>query len=266
MAVRSVMKRPVVGIFGWTNCLRRLQWPIIHRLLDVSDGQVVLDLGTGQMQYAIVFARYDGAYVIAVDLDFRMDRVGEAMGKGVVPLRANGQALPLADRSIDCILMSSLLHMVPEPLQLLTECRRVLKPGGHVVLSVPNHYQFIPVLMRSFAGPLLCQLFGLPRTPEELVRHLNERFHVGGRQGYYSLEELAGLLSTSGFRVVEHEYAPGRFGSLMWELSVLGYVSFGNLAFHLLFLAYPLARLCDILTKSSSGSEHIVKVSPVYEH
>lgn len=256
----------MAAVFGWPNFLRRLQWPTIHRLLDLRNGQTVLDLGAGQMQYAILIARHDGAHVIAADLDLRMDRVDEARRNGVVPLRANGQALPLADGSVDRILMSSLLQMVPGPLQLLRECKRVLKPGGHVVLSVPNHYQFIPVLMKSFAAPVLCRLFGMPRTPGELIRHLNERFHVGGSQGYYSLNELTALLEASGFRIAEHKYAPGRFGSLLWELGVLGYVRFGNLAFHLLFFTYPFARLCDILVKSSVGSEHIVKVSPVDKH
>lgn len=260
------MKRLVAAIIGWPNFLRRLQWPTIHRLLDVRDGQTLLDLGTGPMQYAISLSRSVGAYVIAADLDLRMDLVGEARKDGVVLLRANGLALPLADQSIDCILMSSLLHMVPKPKQLLAECRRVLKPGGHIVLSVPNHYRFIPILMKSFVAPVLCYLFGMPRTNRELIRLLNGRFHVVGPQGYYSLDELVSQLSTSGFRVIEHEYAPGWFGSLLWELGVIAYVRFGNFAFYSLYLTYPLARLYDILVKSSVGSEHIVKISPCYEH
>ncbi len=234
-------------------------------MLNVYEQQVVLDLGAGPMEYAIAVAQHDGVYVIAADLDLLMDRVSTARRHGVVPLQVNGQMLPLADQSIDRILMSSLLHMVPEPLKLLQECHRVLKQDGHVVLSVPNHYQFIPKLMKSFAGPALCRLFRLPNTHEELVCQLNKRFHVGGPKGYYSLSDLTSLLKETGFNIVEHEYAPGWFGSLLWELSILGYVRFGNIAFHLLFFTYPLARLFDIFKKSSIGSEHIVKVSPAYE-
>ena len=234
-------------------------------MLDVYDQQVVLDFGAGPMQYAIAVAQHDRAYVIAADLDFRLDCVDVAKRNRVVPLRANGQSLPLPDKSIDRILMSSLLHMVPEPLKLLRECKRVLKQDGHVVFSVPNHYQFIPKLMKSFVGPAFCRLFRLPRTHEELVCHLNKRFHVGGPQGYYSIDDLNSLLKSSGFDIVEHEYAPGWFGSLLWELSILGHIRFGNIAFHLLFLTYPLARFCDIFIKSSIGSEHIVKALPIYD-
>ena len=257
------MKKLVYAIFGWPNYLRRLQWSTIHRMLDVHDCETVLDLGAGPMHYAISIAQHDNAYVIAVDLDFRMDRVGMARRNGVVPIRATGQFLPLADQSIDCILMSSLLHMVREPLKLLQECRRVLRQDGHVVFSVPNHYQFIPRLMKSFAGPALRHLFRLPRTHEEIVCHLNERFHVSGPQGYYSLSELIPMLRSSGLNIVEHKYAPGRFGSLLWELAILGYVRFGNIAFHLLFFSYPLARLFDTAKKSSVGSEHVIKVDLV---
>lgn len=259
------MKDFVISVIGWPNFLRRLQWPTIHDLLDLHAGQTVLDLGAGPMQYATWLARHDDAYIIAADLDFGMDRIGMARRNGVVPLLANGQALPLEDRSIDRILMSSLLHMVPEPSQLLRECLRVLKPGGCMVLSVPNHYLFIPVLLSSFLAPILRRLIGLPRSQGELVRHLNELFHVGGSQGYYSLDELTALLELSGFSVAKHEYAPGRLGSLLWELGVLGYFKFGNIAFHLLFLAFPLAKFADFLVKPTTGSEHIVKVLPNHD-
>lgn len=265
MLMHSSIKNTVFRILGWPNYLRRLQWFSIHRMLGADRQKIVLDLGAGPMQYAIAVAQNDSAYVIAADLDFRLDCVDVEKRNRVVPLRANGQSLPLADKSIDRILMSSLLHMVPEPLKLLQECHRVLKQDGHVVLSVPNHYQFIPKLMKSFAGSAFCYLFRLPHTHEELVCQLNKRFHVGGPQGYYSIDDLNSLLKSSGFDIVEHKYAPGWFGSLLWEFAILGYVRFGNIAFHLLFLTYPLARFFDIFIKSSIGSEHIVKALPIYD-
>lgn len=231
-------------------------------MLDAHANETVLDLGAGPMQYSILVARCDGALVIAADLDFLTGDVELAKRKGVVPIRADGQFLPLADQSIDRILMSSLLHMVPEPLLVLRECRRVLKNEGHVVLSVPNHYQFIPKWMNSIAWPTLQRLFGLPSTHAELIQKLNERFHVGGPQGYYSLDELNTMLHSSGFFVMEHKYSPGRFGSVIWELAVLGYVRCGNVAFHLLMFVYPLARFFDVISKSSVGSEHVLLVAP----
>jgi len=46
--------------------------------------------------------------------------------------------LALDDRSLDGILCSSVLEYVPDPSACLTEFARVLKPGGLLLVSVPN--------------------------------------------------------------------------------------------------------------------------------
>jgi SAM-dependent methyltransferase len=44
---------------------------------------------------------------------------------------------PLRDASLDTIFCCSVLEHVPDPWTVLGEFRRVLRPGGHVILSVP---------------------------------------------------------------------------------------------------------------------------------
>ncbi len=257
------MKKLLLKILGWPNYLRRLQWLSIHKVLDLKGGETVLDLGAGPMQYSIKIAKEKNVTILAADINLRKDRVSDARKYGVIPLLANGYLLPFKDKSIDCILMSSLLHMVPEPNRLLNECKRVLRNNGYVVLTVPNYYQFIPGFLNTYPGKGFVRLFDLPKTMNDLIEHLNLRFQVGGPQGYYSLNELTSLLKSAGFEVVEHEYSPGWFGSLLWELAVLCYVRFGNIAFHLLFFTYPLVRFLNLGKKPSMGSEHLVRVLPV---
>lgn len=255
----------VLRLFGHPY-LRRLQWPVLRRLLGVRQEQTLLDVGTGAMAYAIALRKQADPRVVAIDLVFRQADIMRARRYGVEPIVADACVLPLPDSTIDYILASSLVQMVPEPLRLLRECLRVLRPGGHMVLSVPNRYQFLPRLMKFFPRCILTHLFRLPPTDEELINHLNTRFSVAGPQGYYSSDEIATLLTSAGFRVIDHEYSPGRFGSLLWELAVLGYVRFGNVAFHVLFLAYPFARLFDMIAKPTTGSEHIIRIVPIDEH
>ncbi len=250
---------------GSPNFLRMLQQSTIVKLSDLSAGDVLLDIGAGPMSNAIALKRLGKAWVIAIDLSFKNRDKWRAQIYGVQAVVADGCTLPLRSSSVNRILLSSLLQMVPEPSDLLKECLRVLKPNGHVVLSVPNHYQFIPKLLRSIIGSVVAKSLGLPHTHQRLVRRLNRLFRVEGPRGYYSTDELMELLRSSGFRITHHRYAPGRLGSLLWELAVLAYVRFGNIAFHLVFFCYPLARLFDVIIKPTAGSEHIVRIVPADE-
>ena len=45
-----------------------------------------------------------------------------------------------ADNFFDCIHISDVLEHVPNPLQILTECKRILKDDGYIFLNVPNGY------------------------------------------------------------------------------------------------------------------------------
>jgi len=44
----------------------------------------------------------------------------------------------LADASIDVVLCTQVLEHIPEPVAVVAEIRRVLKPGGRLLLSVPS--------------------------------------------------------------------------------------------------------------------------------
>ncbi len=46
-------------------------------------------------------------------------------------------ALPYPDRSFDLVIHSDTLEHVPRPVRGLSECRRVLKPGGFCAFTVP---------------------------------------------------------------------------------------------------------------------------------
>jgi SAM-dependent methyltransferase len=50
------------------------------------------------------------------------------------------QPLPFEDRRFDTIVLSDVLEHIQEPMQLWHEMKRVLRPGGHVLLNVPFLY------------------------------------------------------------------------------------------------------------------------------
>lgn len=54
----------------------------------------------------------------------------------------NAYKLPYASEFFDVVLCNNIWEHVPDPLRLLDSIQRVLKPGGHVIISTPSRYRF----------------------------------------------------------------------------------------------------------------------------
>jgi ubiquinone/menaquinone biosynthesis C-methylase UbiE len=116
---------------------RRLFEPLRQELLEQAQG-VVLEVGAGT---GLNFALYQPAQVARVEavepdatmLAYARTRLGQAQ----VPLtltQARAEALPFADDSFDCAVATLVFCSVADPLRGLREVRRVLKPGGTLLL------------------------------------------------------------------------------------------------------------------------------------
>jgi malonyl-CoA O-methyltransferase len=104
----------------------------------VTAPQRLLDLGCGTGQGAAALQRrYPAAAVLALDRAPGMVRSTRAAGIGGA-LISDAQALPLAAQCCDAVLSNLMLQWCPQPQRVLAECRRVLRPGGWLLLSIPG--------------------------------------------------------------------------------------------------------------------------------
>jgi len=101
---------------------------------------------------------------------------------------ATAEDLPIRSSSVDGIVCSSVLEYVDEPIRCLGEFRRVLKPGGVLLISVPNARSWLRIALRTTFA--VTGIFGRPR-PEWLKYSRHQ----------YSEAAFRALLSAAGFLV-----------------------------------------------------------------
>jgi 2-polyprenyl-3-methyl-5-hydroxy-6-metoxy-1,4-benzoquinol methylase len=156
-------------------------------LLDhVGSGQRVLDLGCGEGRFAAELLRA-GAEVVAVDVaEEPLRRARAAHPELELKLLDGEGAWDLPDASFDVVWAGEVIEHVADTAGWLSEVRRVLRPGGTLLLTTPAH-------------PLLRRLV-LAFAPGAWERHLDPR---GDHLRFYTRRSLVVLLEDFRFERIE---------------------------------------------------------------
>lgn len=105
------------------------------RLSGLAPGQRLLDVAIGTGLVAREALRILGQPQDVIGLDLSAGMLRQARAALPVPLlQARAEAIPLADGSVDLLSMGYAVRHVPALTQTFREFRRVLKPGGRVLL------------------------------------------------------------------------------------------------------------------------------------
>lgn len=135
------------------------------------DSLSVLDLGSGRGRF-LIEAASSGINITGLECyqKYIEDsyRLAEERGVKIQVLQGFGEKLPFANESFDFVNMAEVIEHVQSPITVMSEVRRVLKPGGRVYLSVPNRFglkdqhfglYFVNWLPRSLAD-IFISIFG----------------------------------------------------------------------------------------------------------
>lgn len=113
----------------------------VERLLDLGAGGRILDIGTGPGHIPLLVCdRLPEAKVVAIDLADHMLRHAERHRAGsphagrIELLKADAKGLDFPDGSFDTVYSNTILHHIPDPEPFLREARRVLRPGGALLI------------------------------------------------------------------------------------------------------------------------------------
>ena len=118
----------------------RQPWQPLLALLDLKKITAVADVGAGTGYFAIPLAKAlaGRGKVYALDIVPEMLALLRERGAGIENLEAietSEPKLPLSDASVDAVLMVNMLHEFADLKASLLEVRRILRPGGLVVIS-----------------------------------------------------------------------------------------------------------------------------------
>lgn len=131
----------------------------------IRPGALVVDIGCGN-GYVSGRAVASIPGVRLVGIEYSAPKVQEGADRyGVLPVVGDGEIIPLRSASADAVLCCETLEHVPSPETALAEIRRILRPSGVAILTIP--------LSGRAHAPLVKLYHWLRRRPEIFAEHLH---------------------------------------------------------------------------------------------
>jgi ubiquinone/menaquinone biosynthesis C-methylase UbiE len=194
----------VARAYGWvarTPQMRLLRKLVARRAMAVKDRGEALDVGCGPGLLVMELARQaPGLHVTGLDLSEEMlEQAAENARRAGLAHRVafrigDAQQIPLPARSVDLVVSTLSLHHWSDPLAVLDEMARVLRPGGTFLVFD---------LRRDWAAPFWLGLWVIQRlVVPQALRRVNEP--SGSRAAAYTPAEaaqLAGRSQLGGWRI-----------------------------------------------------------------
>ncbi len=179
--------------------------------LDLAPNSRILDIGCGSGRHtAAAYAMADVA-VVGADADYSdlqqaksrlnfHDRVGAHANGCWALAAADITHLPFDDQSFDLVICAEVLEHIPDHIAAVRESSRVLKPGCHLVVSVPR------------------------RWPETLCWALSRQYRntQGGHLRIYATQGLITLIRAHGLIHWRTHYAHSLHTPYWWLKCLVG--------------------------------------------
>jgi glycosyltransferase involved in cell wall biosynthesis/SAM-dependent methyltransferase len=172
-----------------------------------DESKAILEMGaymqiTPALKFQLGYGSVRGCYygkLGQVDHKSIVSEAGQAFECDVDHFDAERDAFPYPDASFDTVLCCELIeHLFTDPMHMMSEINRILKPGGHLLITTPNlgSLRAISAILLGY-HPSFFPAYIRPRKEGEEAEARHNREYVP--------MEIQHLLTDSGFEVVRLE-------------------------------------------------------------
>ena len=179
-------------------------------------GGLIADLGCGSGVFTDQLHRL-GYEAVGLDISSKLVALGKNRYSGMQFLQGDVEFLPFSSGSLDGVLLSGLLHHLPDPSRCAAEVFRVLKPGGTAFVTTENLCSLLnccalilgytPFSLMQVCGRYCGNPLGL-HSGEPLVEHLpidHPAFAgVAGHIRILTVRQAKEIFEMAGFEVEAH--------------------------------------------------------------
>jgi len=187
--------------------------------LRASPDSVVADLGSGTGGFRREFGHRLSR---VIELDYVADALSfsHRSGEGDPCVADLASGIPLASGSVDGVVASLVVSYVGDVDALLLEARRILKPGGRIVISSLRRDADLSKVWQQEETQMLARALSegaekFSQLRQDIRAYLNKAARLltledEGRFRFYDASELKALLRASGFSDTGAEVGMGR--------------------------------------------------------
>jgi len=165
------------------------------RLTGLGAGARVLDLGCGSGVFTYFLSRR-GYSVAGLDLSPKLLDLARRKYPDLEFDEGDVEALPYANASVDGVLLSGIVHHLPDAGRCAAEVMRVLKPKGRFVAFDPNRANPFMYLYRDRSSPFYSSVGVTPNERPIRAHEVAETFRAAG------LEVCTDYLSGLSYRYI----------------------------------------------------------------
>jgi SAM-dependent methyltransferase len=138
----------------------------VAQFCSIPPGAMILDVGSGAGGFVVGCLQL-GHRAFGVE----PDRIGAGAQLTSIEIAARrvssnvftsavGEALPFPGSAFDLVTLNQVVEHVPDPLAVLREAVRVLRPGGALYVACPNYLRFYEPHYKIFWLPLMPKFLG----------------------------------------------------------------------------------------------------------